>query len=480
MSTLNTKKNSIENSDVNYWKIVDSSNYWSSTFLNELGYNKDELKINLDYFLDSILHKDSKIEFNKNYSRLIKHNIPFEQKVSLLHQKGGYIEFKCIANVDSTQQTKQIVFKKKRLKLHKKVKDNNFYYLETATMTSTGSWYIDFEKKKSYWDNITRKILEYPKNFIPTLKMGYKLYAEEHQTLASNAFFECSMSGKPFDLEILMVTAKNRRFWARAMGKPVYNETKEIIGLRGIFQDIDDTKQKELHLEKTSKIIANQNSRLFNFAHIVSHNLRSHSSNLSLIIQLIDSIEDPTEKLDLLKNIKDVSNSLNTTIEHLNEVVTINTKAVHNRETVNLEGTLNHVTKSIGYIISSNNAKINSDFSAINEVEYVPAYMESILLNLITNAIKYKHIDRNPIINIKTTLDYTNNDSIVLEISDNGSGIDMEKFGDKIFGMYKTFHSNSDAVGIGLFITKNQIESLGGTIEIESQLNKGSKFIIKF
>jgi sensor histidine kinase regulating citrate/malate metabolism len=99
---------------------------------------------------------------------------------------------------------------------------------------------------------------------------------------------------------------------------------------------------------------------------------------------------------------------------------------------------------------------------------------------MLTNAIKYKHPDRDPIISIKTTLDYTNNDSIILEIKDNGCGIDMEKYGEKLFGMYKTFHQNKDAVGIGLFITKNQIESLNGQIIVDSELNIGTTFTIKF
>ena len=81
---------------------------------------------------------------------------------------------------------------------------------------------------------------------------------------------------------------------------------------------------------------------------------------------------------------------------------------------------------------------------------------------------------------MKTSKDVKNEDRLILEISDNGIGIDLEKFGDKLFGMYKTFHYNKDAVGIGLFITKNQIESLNGEIFVESIVNEGTTFTIKF
>ena len=341
-------------------------------------------------------------------------------------------------------------------------------------------FYRDFENKKSYWDDITRKILEYPVDFVPSLKMAMSLYAEEHHAYIANTFFECALSGVPFDSEVLMLTANNRKFWAKAIGKPVYNDDKKIIGVRGIFQDIDDIIQKEINLEKASEIVASQNSRLFNFAHIVSHNLRSHSSNLTLIVQLINELDTVEEKLELLDNITHVSESLNTTIEHLNEVVSIQTNSNQLKVEVNFANTLEQVTTSINQIIENNNVTINSDFSKAEIIEYIPAYLDSIFLNLLTNAIKYKHKDRDPVIDISTSRDFTNYDRVVLKISDNGLGIDMDKFGDKLFGMYKTFHYNTDARGIGLFITKNQVESLNGEISATSDVNLGTTFTIKF
>ena len=99
--------------------------------------------------------------------------------------------------------------------------------------------------------------------------------------------------------------------------------------------------------------------------------------------------------------------------------------------------------------------------------------MESILYNLISNAIRYKHPERKPLITIKL---YIENNKEALEISDNGIGIDLDKNGDKIFGMYKTFSSNLDSKGIGLFITKNQINAMGGTITVTSKVNLGTTF----
>ena len=111
------------------------------------------------------------------------------------------------------------------------------------------------------------------------------------------------------------------------------------------------------------------------------------------------------------------------------------------------------------------------------EILYNPAYLESILINLISNAIKYKHPDRDPEITISAR---KRADSVYIRVTDNGMGIDLSKHGDKLFGMYKTFHGNDNAKGIGLYITRNQIESLGGNIKVESEVDRGTTFKIDF
>jgi len=470
----------IDNLDVGYWKLENEASYWSTAFIENLGYSIDEVDVRLDFFINTLLEEKYRSVFRDNFFSLIENNIDFSQQIRILHKSGEYKEYVCKTNdslpLDIKVNSNFIFFIEKKHKTHEKVRRSNFYYGETAEMTRTGSWYVDFLKQKSYWDHESKRILEYPEDYIPSLSESDKYYAPEHHKLAAKLFMGCAM-GTPFKTEIKMLTSKNREFWVSAIGKPVYNEAKEIIGIRGIFQDIDEQKQREISLQHTSDIISSQNSRLFSFAHIVSHNLRSHTSNLELIVRLINSSETAEEKLDLIDSIKDISGSLNSTIEHLNEIVTIQTQTNHRKEEVNFSRTLSQVKKSINRIITTSNTTINADFSEIESINYVPAYLDSIILNLVTNAIKYKHADRDPIINIKT---YIVDKKVFLEFQDNGVGIDMDKFGHKVFGMYKTFHYNSDAVGIGLFLVKNQIQSLNGDITVESEVNVGTTFKIQF
>ncbi|MFS4482585.1 ATP-binding protein [Hyunsoonleella sp. 2307UL5-6] len=472
----------VDDIDIAYWELKDNDDmFWSKAFLSSLKYTEEHVKISLNYFLNHLIHKVDQEQFKNNFFGFIKNGTDFRQSMLIKSKKGKYKEFVCTTNHNISfkvnEESKFIFFNKRKIKTSKKLTKNKFYYKETAEMTKTGSWYVDFIKQKSYWDHQTRRILEYPEDYIPSLKNSEKYYPDDYKGIAKDIFLECATEGKKFDTQIKMLTKNGRSFWVRAMGKPVFDTNKNTIGIRGVFQDINTSKVKEISLQRTSNIIASQNKRLFNFAHIVSHNLRSHTSNLSLVTELISSFEDPKEKLGLLDNIKDIATSLNDTIEHLNEVVTIQTSTNKNKSVVYFEDVLNQVIRSIGQIVAKENATINTDFSELECIDYIPAYLDSIFLNLITNAIKYKHPNRNPVITIKSKIE---NSKHVLEISDNGLGIDMEKFGDKIFGMYKTFHRNKDATGIGLFITKNQIEALNGEISVFSEINSGSTFKIQF
>jgi signal transduction histidine kinase len=146
------------------------------------------------------------------------------------------------------------------------------------------------------------------------------------------------------------------------------------------------------------------------------------------------------------------------------------------RKTLNFEESLKTVLSGLQGSIKASGAKIEYDFTECAEAYYIPAYLESIFQNMVTNAIKYRHPDRKPFIRIRSA---RIRHHIYLYFEDNGLGIDLDKHGDSIFGMYKTFHHNPDAKGIGLFMTRNQIETMGGSIDVASTVNEGTKFTVK-
>ncbi|TRX28725.1 PAS domain S-box protein [Flavobacterium franklandianum] len=276
------------------------------------------------------------------------------------------------------------------------------------------------------------------------------------------------------NFEYRMIDKNGKIIWIRDMLNFVYENKKPVIS-RGIMIDITIMKEAENDLNNSLQIVTEQNKRLLNFSHIVSHNLRSHTSNIESIIYLLESAESEDERKEMMQLLKSVSNSLDETMEHLNEVVNINTNINLVTKPLYLNNYVNKAKDILSEQIQLNDVTFITNIPDDVMINYNSAYLESIIYNLISNAIRYKNPERKLIITINL---YKENDIDVFEIIDNGIGIDLARNGDKIFGMYKTFSNNSDSRGIGLFITKNQIDAMGGTITVDSELNVGSTFKI--
>lgn len=264
--------------------------------------------------------------------------------------------------------------------------------------------------------------------------------------------------------------------WILDRGKVVlWDENGSPLRIVGTHTDITEQKVREENLLQTVSVLNSQKNRLLNFAHIVSHNLKSHSGNISSLVALKESqlINDS----EFYEYITTVSKELTTTIDDLVELVNVENNKNIDKEQLNLSEYLDKIFNilvddiSMGKINIIN--KVNEDLTVL----FNKCYLQSVLLNLTTNAIKYSDVSKESFIEFSAT---KVDNYVVLDVKDNGIGIDLEKHKDSIFGLYKTFHSNSNSSGIGLHIVKNQIESMGGKIEVESELGIGTTFKIYF
>lgn len=242
--------------------------------------------------------------------------------------------------------------------------------------------------------------------------------------------------------------------------------------------DISSRIEAEKKMTKLVDVTGKQNTSLLNFAHIVSHNLRSHSSNLLMLTQFLADEKEEGEKHKLVTMLNAASESLNETVLHLNEVVQVKVDVLSKFKKVNLYNTIRNVKKNLSILLQDKKTQCIIEVPKNITIEGIPAYIDSIFLNLFTNGIKYSAPDRTPVLTIKAV--EKNDNTVKVTFSDNGLGIDLKRHGKKIFGMYKTFHRNKDAKGIGLFITKNQIEAMNGKIEVDSVVNVGTTFTLFF
>jgi signal transduction histidine kinase len=168
---------------------------------------------------------------------------------------------------------------------------------------------------------------------------------------------------------------------------------------------------------------------------------------------------------------------LDSTIRDQNYILTIRSELNNVHEELQFSCLLDQILTSIEDEVDAANARIEADFSEAPTLTTIRSYAHSIMLNLLTNALKYRSPDRKLHLKIKT---FHIPNYICLSISDNGSGIDLVKESDKVFGLYKRFHSHIEGKGLGLHLVKTQAELLGGKVEVESQVSKGSTFRVFF
>ncbi|MFN3404319.1 MAG: sensor histidine kinase [Cytophagaceae bacterium] len=235
--------------------------------------------------------------------------------------------------------------------------------------------------------------------------------------------------------------------------------------------------QKKLK-ERTEMLthISDQKKQLEDFCTIISHNLRAPLANIFLISSMLEQSKEVEEKLLYFEKLMPVVNFLNSTFNDLVEAVQVRMDYSVKSDYLDVEECLQKAKNALGVEIEKSGAVVLSDFSQAKEIFYPKNYFDSIVFNLLSNAIKYRSSERVPMINLRT---YLKDEWIYFEISDNGLGIDLEKQGDKIFKLGKTFHGDKDAKGFGLFITKNQVESMGGKIMVSSMPGKGTTFTVR-
>ncbi|GEM_PF-294380 len=252
----------------------------------------------------------------------------------------------------------------------------------------------------------------------------------------------------------------------------------------GILRDISERKLAEENLLKSktelqalSEKLSQHNKQLASFAHIASHNLRAPVGNLSVLLDYFNQSDDPEEKAVIWKKFERVISHLSNTLNQLTEMLKIKEDTEKEREIILFEDVFSKIREMLSAQIMQYKAEVTSDFSEAPNILYPLSYVESIFLNLLSNALKYRSPERALKVHFKTA---SNNGQIMLKVNDNGIGINLKKHGDKLFGLHKVFTRHPEARGVGLFLVKTQVEAMGGTIFAESEVNNGTTFHILF
>jgi len=237
-----------------------------------------------------------------------------------------------------------------------------------------------------------------------------------------------------------------------------------------------EVNHRTLELQDANRELVEQNNQLEQFAFIVAHNLRAPIARMLGLANLMQLAGTQTDKEFAVEKLMASTRDMDQVIKDLTRILDIK-RYTGGRVEVDLPFVLTRVLNILETEIQETGATIKSDFSAAAKIMTSIPYLESILYNLIHNAIKYRAIGRIPVILIRTRKE---EDYVVLSVSDNGLGIDLAQYGHAMFSLYKRFHLHVEGKGLGLYLVKSQVLALGGKVEVESELDEGTTFHIYF
>ncbi len=467
------------------WKIQEDDFVWNKGIQDVFGYNREDVGKTSKWWFDRIHPEDSIKMSIKLYSFIEQKTEKWQDQYRFKCADGtykyvfdrGFLVKDENGNVIRMIGTIQDVTKQKE-------EEQRLKLLETV-ITQTKDAVIITESEKSH--RTVPKIVFVNPAFTtmtgykssevigktPTVFMGRKSVENQLSNLSK------ALKGKEeFKFETLNHTKNGEEYWVNFSMIPITNKEGEHSHWISIQRDITEEKKREKEKEQLIRELTQNNKDLKQFSYITSHNLRAPLSNLTGLLNLIEEIPvDNPELKEILNGFSKSTHLLNETINDLVKVVIIKDNPSIQKEEVLIKDVFENVFNQLSFLISLHKPILKIELEKVTILNINRAYLESILLNLFTNAIKYRSPKRTLRVFVSSK---EVGENIILIFKDNGIGIDLERNGDKIFGLYQRFHNHPDSKGLGLYLVKSQVESMGGTINVESEVDKGTTFTITF
>lgn len=274
--------------------------------------------------------------------------------------------------------------------------------------------------------------------------------------------------------ELVNYNKQGEKYWIRMDITPILDAERQIEKFIAIQSDITERKNIELEKARLVEELIGKNKSLEEYAFITSHNLRAPIAHILGLTSLFDK-ENPTDPFHttVIEQLGNAAENLDTVIMDITNLLAVRNDNVRIKETIPLEEVILSVRENLKNQVEETGAKITYNLYNAVEAYGIRDYLHSILLNLLSNAIKYRHPDRSPEIKVSAFLDQQ---QLCVSIKDNALGINLDKYGTKIFSLYSRFHSHVEGKGIGLHLVKTLAEAMGGSIKVESQEGIGSTF----
>lgn len=473
------------NDTIRDWNIQTNEIGWNNGIVNVFGYAEKDQENNLDWWFSKIHPEDSLKMSVKLYSFIEQKTEKWQDYYRFLCADGsykyvfdrGFIVFdenkNVVRMIAAIQDVSRQKAEEERLKLLETVITQTKDTIIISEIDLNEDGYL-----KTIYVNPAFKVMTGYESYEILGKTPFIMFSEQFVKTNSEEITSLIKKKEEFIFQGINHKKNNDEYWVTISMLPIKNSDDEVTHWISIKRDITLEKNREIEREQLIKELTQNNSDLKQFSYITSHNLRAPLSNLSGLLNLIEDIEIQDEELvEIIDGFSKSTFLLNETINDLVKILVIKDNISIELEKIDIALLIENVKHLLSFKINTSKATFNLDVEKAPTILFNKTYFESILQNLITNSIKYCSPEVNPKIHIST---YTEDNNTILIFKDNGIGIDLEKNKDKVFGLYQRFHDHSDSKGLGLYLVKSQIESMGGNISIESKVGEGTTFKLTF
>lgn len=467
------------------WKIEDDSFIWNKGIQGVFGYKKEEIGKTSKWWFERIHPEDSLKMSVKLYSFLEQKTEKWQDEYRFQCADGTYKyvfdrgflvkdkEGKPIRMIGAIQDITKQKEEEQRLRLLETVITQS----KDAVMITNIDTSSEVIPNIIFVNSAFTDMTGYKANEVigksPVMFFGPKSDILEFDKLktAIQDYKECF-------IETISYKKNGEEFWINFSMIPVTNKDGEHSHWISIQRDVTEEKNKVKEREQLIRELTQNNKDLKQFSYITSHNLRAPLSNLTGLLNLVEDmpIENPELK-EIIDGFSKSTHLLNETINDLVKVVIIKDNPSIQKEKVLIKEIFENVFNQLSFLIGLHKPILKIDLEEVTILNINKSYLESIFLNLLTNAIKYRSEGKQLRVSISSKVV---DDDLILTFKDNGIGIDLVRNKDKIFGLYQRFHNHPDSKGLGLYLVKSQVEAMSGTINVISTVGKGTTFTITF
>ncbi|MFN6945078.1 MAG: PAS domain-containing protein, partial [Cytophagaceae bacterium] len=471
---------------------------WTPQTYKIYGFKPDQ-EVTIEEILSRIHPKDREI-FQKTIQDSIENGTSYEMEYDLLFpDKSGkkLLSRGKVYNGDDGKPARLVgtlIDITNRKEREEKLENMQTLLLESQALSHTGSFEWDLLTNHVHWTPELYAICGIPPTERITFETHTRYIHPEDLQGVLRQFDEAYINPGPFKNEFRIVRTDNSQRYVSSEAIVICDDNNKPAKVLGTLHDLTErrkieeelseanqelekkVKERTLELLKINEELKKANADSNTFVYTASHDLKAPISNIEGLIRALQ------EEVNLNENLTTIFDMLHAAIDNfkhnLQDLAAIGKAQAEGNlkeSSVSFEDVFHAVHTDLQENIMQSRAEINYDFSKAPEIKMASKNLRSIFYNTISNAIKYKHPDRPPVIHIYSE-DF-DDDHFLLSIQDNGMGI-KEEDKEKLFILYTRIHEHVQGTGVGLAIVKRIIENHGGWIEVESEPGKGATFNI--